>query len=682
MARRATQGGFETPSESPPWLRFVPALVFLLSVCAFAPAFRQGFVRWDDDRNFVLNEHWRGLSDENQRWMLTESHIGHWQPLTWMSLALDWEFASGDVPPATQDLEELRPVAERIHAVSVLIHGLSALCVYALIRWLLARSALGERAGALRVTLAAAAGALAFGVHPLRVESVAWATERRDVLAGVFLFATCLVWLRAVDAGRLRGGPLLACLALFVLSLLSKAWGITLPAVLLIWDVWPLRRWKGVRPDGRSFGQLVLEKVPFGLIALAVAVQAFRAQREGEGGITAVMDLEAHGIADRLAQAAYGAVFYVRKTLWPTELAPLYELEVDFDPTRTRYVVSAVLFVLLTVGAWLARKRVPALLVAWLTFLVLASPVLGLLQSGAQIAADRYTYLSCVPFAALFAGGLLALQRTRFERPVAGVVLLALGAAFVATWRQTRVWKDSQTLWEHVVQVEPESYVAQYNLAAEHLVAGRMDAAVEHLQRSIAAHPGEGNVQARTTLGDLWLRQGRRRDVGELYLEGLAEDPQTYYLIQRLEELWGAAGAQRVAELWRAAVAADPDDEGVRFEHGSFLLRQGKPRAAIEELTRAAQLAPQGDLIWFRLGQANLQSGQPDEAVAALEQADRVVRRNTGGARPEYLVALGEAQLAQGRPERARATARGVLRAFPGHPGAQALLQRLGVGPR
>ena len=194
------------------------------------------------------------------------------------------------------------------------------------------------------------------------------------MLAGVFLFATLLAWLRAIESGSVRMGWLLLALTWFTLSLLSKAWGITLPAVLLLLDLWPLRRWKRLAPDGRGLGALLIEKIPFAVLATIVAVLAFNAQKAGAGGETAVVGLDQHGIAQRLMQAAYGTMFYVRKTLWPVGLAPLYELEREFDPTRLRYLVSAVAFALTSLLTYLLRRRHPALPVAWLTFLVVVSP--------------------------------------------------------------------------------------------------------------------------------------------------------------------------------------------------------------------------------------------------------------------------------------------------------------------
>lgn len=667
----------ENPSEDrdpAPWVRFVPWAVLLCALAAFVPALGQGFVSWDDDRNFALNERWRGLTDENREWMFGESHIGHWQPLTWVSLALDWELAGGDVPPGTQDLDALAPVARQIHRTSLLIHGLSAVLVFALIRSLLRATDLGARAPPERLAVVSGAGALLFAIHPLRVESVAWATERRDVLAGVFLFAALLAWLRAARRESVDRGAYWLCFVLFALSLLAKAWAITLPAVLLVLDIWPLRRWTRVG-GGRGSGALVVEKVPFALLSVGVAAIALRAQAAGADGASAVMGLEDHSIAQRLAQAAYGAVFYVRKTLWPTDLGPLYELEVEFDPTRARYVASAVAFVVISLVALVVRTRWPAVPTAWLTFLIVVSPVLGLVQSGAQIAADRYTYLACVPFAALAAGALLRAGGSRLERPLLGlaaVVLVALGAA---TWRQTRVWRGSQALWEHVARVEPGSYIAHFNLAAELLREGRADDAIASLRRSIEAHPGEGNVNARMTLGGLLLQRGRRAEAETLYAEGLAVDPQTWYLIQQLEQLWGAGAFERVDRLWRDAVAADPDDWGVHYEYGKFLARHGRTDGAVACWRTAAEVG--GDLegletLWAQIGNGELTLGRNQAAEQALRQALDLARRKGLWLRDAELD-LAECLRRLGRAAEARAIAQRVLQNDPRNARAQQL---------
>jgi hypothetical protein len=302
---------------------------------------------------------------------------------------------------------------------------------------------------------AALAGALLFAIHPLRVESVAWATERRDVLSGLFYLGTVLGYLRFADAKR-RGHPwrwwLAASVGCFFLSLLSKAWGITLPLVLLALDVYPLRR-LARRSDAIP---LLLEKLPYAVLAVCGAVLAQLASDL----VPAKRTLAQHGLVERAAQAAYGLVFYLWKTVVPVGLSPVYLLEQTLRPSEPRYLASAVIVVTVTAAVVLLRRRAPWAAVAWTCYALVLATVLGLVQTGPQITADRYSYLACLPLVVLAAAGVDRLQGRRAARALAVPVLAVLG---VLTFRQTRVWHDSRTLWEHALGVDPDNYIAYLN---------------------------------------------------------------------------------------------------------------------------------------------------------------------------------------------------------------------------
>src|SRR5262245_14035959 len=266
--------------------------------------------------------------------MFTTFHMGHYQPLAWATLGLD--YALWGMNPAGY------------HGTNLLLHGANAALFFALLLALLRRAIPGDRLpreGALR--LAAAFGALFFAVHPLRVESVAWITERRDLLSAFFALLALLAYLRMQEEPAARSLSLLA----YALSLLSKAWGVTLPAVLLVLDVWPLRRFAGKEPRRRVF----LEKVPYLVLALACAAIAPLAQKEAE----AMRPLASHTLLDRTMQAAYGLVFYVRRTLLPTGLSPLYELPDPLDPGEPRFVASALVLGAAATALFLLRRRWP-----------------------------------------------------------------------------------------------------------------------------------------------------------------------------------------------------------------------------------------------------------------------------------------------------------------------------------
>jgi tetratricopeptide (TPR) repeat protein len=462
----------------------LPGILVLVVFACFLPTLGNDFVAWDDDLNFTENPDYRGLSPSNLRWMLTTLHGGHYQPLSWMTLGFDYVVWG------------MNPTG--YHLTNLLLHAANAVVLYLVVAALLRRLSPSGSG----VPAAAAVGALLFAIHPLRVEAVAWASERRDVLSGSFYLIAVLAYLRMQNGAR--GRWLVVSLGSFVLSLLSEAWGITLPVVLLVLDLYPLRRGLRVR--------VLLEKAPYGLIALAFAVLAFRAQAP----IEAMRTLAQHGVVARVAQAAYGLWFYLGKTLVPVGLSPLYLLELQLDPMRPRYVFAILGVVGLTAGLVLLRHRAPGLLTAWVCYAVIVSPVLGFVQTGPQIAADRYTYLACLPWAVLLAGGVRGLARGReagrdpsgtWYVPMAAVVttLVVLG---VLTFAQARIWRDSRTLWEHALHIDPTNYVAYTNRGIVRYAAGDKQGGLADYNTAIAIHPGYALAyydrgSARHALGDV-----------------------------------------------------------------------------------------------------------------------------------------------------------------------------------
>ncbi len=354
------------------WL--VPSLVSLLTVLAFLPVLGNGFVDWDDKANFLENRSYRGLGWEQLRWMITTFHKGHYQPLSWGTLGLDYI------------LWGVEPFG--YHMTNLLLHAANAVLFYILAFRLLAL-ALSVTAGeAFSLRISAAFAALVFAIHPLRVESVAWATERRDVLSALFFLLTIHLYLWAngdAQSRRTRIWRLSASLAMYSLSLLSKAGGMTLPVVLLVLDVYPLRRFAGQGQNwfGRAARGVWLEKVPFLILASAAAFVALLAQYEAG----ALESMERYGTLVRMAQASFGLVFYLWKTVVPLGLSPLYEISPELNPWEWQFLVSGVLVVGISLALFLLRRRWPAALAVWVCYVAIVAPVLGVAQSGNQLVA-------------------------------------------------------------------------------------------------------------------------------------------------------------------------------------------------------------------------------------------------------------------------------------------------------
>jgi tetratricopeptide (TPR) repeat protein len=563
-----------------------------------------------------------------------------------------------------------------MHAANALLHALNAL----LFAWIAARLLAWRAAdhtlerSSLPVLLGAGAAALLFALHPLRVESVAWATERRDVLSSCFLLGCVLAWLRLVRGELARGPGWTLVLVLYALSLLSKAWGMTLPVVLLLLDVWPLLRLDPERPRGRALFALALEKWPFVPLALFSAWKAAVAQ----GSLQATVGLAEHGVIERLVQACYGLAFYVWKTLVPSGLAPLYELEIDFDPTRPEYL-AAVAFVVVTTSLLVAfRRRFPAGLAAWVQFAVIVSPVLGLLQSGAQRVADRYTYLACLPFALLAGAGLERLVRRGPQ--AARLALAGVGALcallFALTWRQTQVWRDSETLWRHVLAIDPESYIAHHNLSVVLQQEGRIEEALASEQRSIEAHPGKGNEQSRHSLGNLYLRLGRRDDALAAFRGALGVAPTHMESIRSLVSLLRAGGDEKGAlQVWRDAIAAEPGFMEGYIELALALHQSGRGLEAEDVLRAALEQRPSHAPALHALGVVVYQSGRTQEGEQLLRRALAADPRS-----PDTLTEL--AAVLSHRPETAGQAEQLLAQALqiaPGHARARQVAREMGV---
>src|SRR5947199_8537179 len=397
-------------TPAPGWvLWLVPVLIALVTVAAFLPALQNQFVSWDDDENFLDNPHYRGLGWSPLRWMWT-THQGHYIPLTWMTLGLDYLLCGMN--------------HFCYHMTSLLLHAANAVAFFFVVRRILKRAlpSPSERGHALAVS--AGFAALVFAIHPLRVESVAWVTERRDVLSGLFYLLTILVYLRASERGARGQGWYWLSVAAFVCALLSKSMVVNLPVVLLILGVYPLRRLGGAigwwsEPARRVY----VEKIPFVLLAAAAAAIPLMAQLS-HNTMVSVVQLSGLG---RLAVSAYGLSFYLWKTVAPVHLPPLYELPPTVNPWAPPFIVSYSVVVAITALVLALRRRVPGLPAAWLAYVVVLLPVLGIFQSGPQIAADRYTYLAGLGWAILAGAGLLSVWRRLPFLSTGLVVCILLG---------------------------------------------------------------------------------------------------------------------------------------------------------------------------------------------------------------------------------------------------------------
>jgi tetratricopeptide (TPR) repeat protein len=612
----------------------LPAALLLVLTCAlFGRALAGDFVAYDDDvyvlENPIVRE---GLSVDALRRAFSESRGGNWHPLTWLSHALDVE------------LFGLEPAGH--HATSVLLHGLNA----ALLFLLLARAS--GRAGA------ALFAAALFAVHPLRVESVAWVSERKDVLAGAFFLGACLLHVTRVQRGRTSGAPVWL---LFALGAMAKPIVVTLPIALLLLDRWPLRR-------PLTLGALVREKAPLLLLAALVVLAALVTQSAEGATVTG----ERLPLPVRLENASVATGVYLRQTVLPIGLACLYPHPAALDPDAQRtLLVPALLWAAALAAALVVahrvRARAPALGVGLLWFLVTLVPVIGLVQVGLQAHADRYTYLPSIGLALAVAFTPPPVLARRLV-PLGAVALVALS---VLTWRQVGVWRDSVTLFAHAARVTERNFVAQRNLALALEAAGDLPGSIAALEDELALRPGDHAVLAQ--LGRLHYRTGDTTRSVERLQEARRVAPEEPEYALDLATTWLAADAEAQAEAaLREAAQLGADGAELHFLAGLLAQRRGDAEGAEAAYRRALERAPDDASAWNNLGEVLLATGRPGEAADAFQRTAALDPEDAGA-----LLNLGIAREAAGDRSGAIAALRGALELAPDLSRAAARLARL-----
>src|SRR5437016_1105542 len=600
------------PEETRRWIRWLaPSLVALVTLAAFLPTLHNQFVNWDDDVNFLDNPHYRGLGWSQLRWMWTTFHMAHYIPLTWMTLGMDYL------------LWGMNPVG--YHLTSLLLHVTSAVVVFFLARRFLTLALPRASGRGHALTVSAGFAALVFAIHPLRVESVAWATERRDVLSGLFYLLTLLTYLRACERGARGRRSYWLSVALFGCALLSKSMAVSLPVVLLILEVYPLRRLGGsLGWASASARRVYVEKIPFVLLAAAASALALLAQLSSRAMVS-VAHLSA---LERLAVSAYGLSFYLWKTVVPLNLSPLYMLPQTVNPAATPFIVSYGGVLAVTAIALALRRRWPGLPAAWLAYVVVLLPVLGIAQSGPQIAADRYTYLAALGWAILAGAGLLSCWRrstssTRGAPATWGLAGIATGiviALGVLTWNQVQIWHDAGRLWTYALALDPNSPIAHSNLGELLDRQGRPAEAIDHFQQALRTKPDF--PLAHNNWGMALKGQGRPAEAIDHFQQALRLKPD----FPIAQNNWGTALGQlgepaAAIDHFQQALRLDPDFALAHSNWGAALLQQGQPAEAIEHLQQALRVQPDLAEAHANLGLALAQQGKLAEATEHYQQA-------------------------------------------------------------
>ncbi len=639
--------------EAPPKLAsfYFLAVVMAATALAFAPSLRCGFVNWDDDVNLLQNLNYRGLNWTHIHWMFTTFYLGPYQPLSWLSYGLDYK------------LWGMNPFG--YHLTNFLLHIINAGLFYLVCILLIERIASysqrsapeslprgapsGPRANSLaekarrdlNLQVSAAVAALVFAIHPLRAESVVWVTERRDVLSGLFYLLALLFYLkRALITPEIYGhnAPLVPVpssgarrrtfgvlsLLCFACALISKAITVSLPIVLIILDLYPLRRlpcdikkWAARESIG-----IWLEKIPYFALSLAAGLIGYKAQ----AAVGAMRVMSEYGTAARISQAFYGLAFYFWKTLWPFGLIPFYQTPA---PSMIKPWVwpfwPALLAVLAISSAVVAlRRRWPAGLALWAFYAVSLLPVLGIVKFGQYLVADRYSYLSCMGWA-VTAGAFLHLALTRSKRRksyLVGAALLCAGLGYL-TWRQAGYWFDSESLWKHAVAVAPLNDFGHNNLGTALQKKGKTDEAIQSFRAALIANPT--SMFAHYNLANSLVKQNKIEKAIEHYQAALALDPGYVPALNNFAIVLADKG--NIAEALRyfkLSLSRDPQDAETHFLMANALSKQGNMKEAISHYREALRLRSDFMEAYNSLGIILAREGKFSEASKIFSAALRI----------------------------------------------------------
>lgn len=584
-------------------------LLAAVTIALYWPVQSFDFVNFDDDVFVKENRQIRdGLSSEGLLWACTTFHGGNWHPLTWVSHMVDVESYGLD--------------AGGHHRTNALIHTASSVLLFFVL------SAMTHSPWASFLVAAL------FAIHPLHVESVAWVAERKDVLSGFFWILTLGVYARYARQPTMA--RYLLVVFSFAMGLLSKPMGVTLPFVLLLLDVWPLQRMTDARtvfdrwiPRGLMTvhgvgGRLVIEKAPLFLLAAAFSALTLVAQKE----VGAVWSVDKMPIAVRIANALVSYTAYIRKTVWPVDLAVLYPHA--GMPEAWIVGVSALTLVSITVLAIRNMREMPFLLVGWLWYLGTLVPVIGIVQVGSQAMADRYTY---IPLIGLFIALAWGAQRVaagfpEWNRPVLVSSFVALAVLVFLARSQLETWRNTVSLFEQALAETEINPLAHHNIGAFYMDQNDCGKAVPHFLEAIRmkenyAYPYHG-------LGVCASRE--TPPTGAMY-------------------------------FFRKALEIDPRLTRALIDRGVLFMKQGKFDAAAEDFEQALRIKPDHEAAHANLGVIRLWEGKLAEAEIHWSEALRIKPDSA-----EVLNNLGLLCAKQGRTEEAAAWFRQALERMPGHP--------------
>lgn len=553
----------------------IPAVV---AFCLYIPSLGNGFVAWDDPEYIYGNPN---IKSFDLGWAFTAFVGGTWLPLTLLSFALDYSIWGLD------------PFG--FHLTNSILHSLNTF----LLAVLATRLAKGvdKGIGPKGLFLMAIAAGLLFGIHPTHVESVAWATERKDVLNALFFLLGLHAYVSYSKA--LKPGWYVLTLIFFVLSILSKAMTVTMPLVLLIMDFYPLQRLNA------GIKRILIEKLPFFALSLAAGLVSIWSQ-----SAHSLSTIEEMPLFARLFVAVRGVLFYIYKTLCPLDLAPLYPLDLMMTVADVRLILYVSGLLAITAFTVFMMKKTRALLGAWAYYVATLLPVIGILQVGKQAAADRYTYLPSMGLVLLAAAGLgwLVHKKTKAFAPVFAALIAVSAALSLLTVRQTEIWKDTLSLWTQEIKVYPALGDGYIHRGVTYVYLGRFNEGIADITKGIELKPGKKRllIDAYSTRGVAYGNVGRVPDAISDFTNVLLLDPKNklMYLNRASAYMQQKEYMQAIADFQKA-VALEPIDGASYTELGRAYAQAGDRESAYASLKKAMQLGDNAALEHIRALEGN-----------------------------------------------------------------------------
>lgn len=575
--------------QNPKFVASVSAVLFVVVAGIYFPTVKGAFLYFDEHSYIVTNPHVNtGLSWQNIVWAISSLQFSNWYPVTWMSHMLDVQVYG------------MNPWGH--HLTNILIHAVNTALVFLVFYKL-------TGAGWRSVVIAGL-----FGLHPLRVESVAWISERKDVLSTMFWLLAMWAYVRFVHELKKEKGrkKLFYALTLifFALGLASKTMLVTLPFVFLLLDFWPLKRWE--QPQK---WKLIVEKIPFFLLTAGVSYLSYLAQKRG--GMTG--ELPTLALSQKVDNAIVSYVRYLGKFFWPENLCVFYQYQ--FYWPKMEVIGAALLLIAIAVAAFLLRRTRPYFLVGWFWYLGTFVPVINLVQLGSQAMADRYTYVPMMGIYLLLAWGLFDLtkswRRQTFILATASTAVLIICAAL--TRFEIQFWKDDVSVWERAVDATKNNFMALNNLGIV-MESVDNDKALAIFEKAVAINPLSSGAQQ--NLGDQYVIHGRYAEAIVHYENALQIDPNSDVIEYGLGiALTRNKQSSEAAIHLQRAVDMDPSNSIHQNTLGVVLFQLGQTNAGFQCFQKAVASNPADYQAQFDLGMALLKLGRTAESIAPLQAA-------------------------------------------------------------